>query len=118
MNADPISVPGCRGTSAQELVNKNGLQVLKVNVLPGGEIPLHRHTCAATMVIVYGRATALGKEQRQVVVGDVVQKAANEAHGFTDIDEAFSFISISDGSGIVHEDEWDLTYVGGVRLQQ
>ncbi len=111
MNAKRILVPGCRGTTVHQLLTERGLQVLKVEVEPGGEIPLHSHECAATMVVMKGRARTLGKDGRFAAAGDVVIKAPKEPHGFTDITEPFSFISISNEEGILREEDWDLAYV-------
>jgi quercetin dioxygenase-like cupin family protein len=110
MNTEPIEVPGCKGTTVHELLLDEGVQVLKVEVEPGGEIPLHSHECAATMVITKGSARTLGKDARAVRTGDVVVKSPNEPHGFTDVSEQFQFISISDHSGILQKDSWDLKY--------
>ncbi len=105
-----VQVPGCRGTLVQRLLSGDGLQVLSVDVEPGGEIPLHSHDCAATMVITKGRARALGNSPRLVAAGDVVVKAPKDPHGFAEISEPFSFISISDRDGILHNDGWDVVY--------
>jgi quercetin dioxygenase-like cupin family protein len=104
------AVPGCAGTSVKNLTDDNGLQVLEVRVEAGGEIPLHEHDCAATMIITNGSASALGKDIKHVKKGDIVVKAPNEPHGFTDINEPFCFISISDGDGIKLENGWDMTF--------
>src|SRR5713226_6744271 len=96
-----IDALGCRLTTVEALSTQEGVQVLKVRVEPGGEIPLHQHDCAATMVVVSGSARTLGKDGRLARKGDVVVKAANEPHGFVDITEPFCFISISEGGGIV-----------------
>lgn len=111
MNDERISVQGCRHTTVQKLYSEHGVQVLNVEMEPGGEIPLHAHECAATMVITKGRARTLGKDGRVVAAGDVVAKAPNEPHGFTQIEERFCFVSISDGGGIVRRDGWDLRYI-------
>ena len=38
MEMKQIEVPGCKGTTAQNLYTIPGMQVLKVDVSPGGEI--------------------------------------------------------------------------------
>lgn len=111
MNNERLTVPGCRGTTAQKLLLDDGIQVLKVVVEPGGEIPLHAHECAATMVITKGSARTLGKDGRPVKAGDVVVKSPNEPHGFTQVSEHFEFISISNDRGILLADSWDLSYL-------
>ncbi|HEV7449353.1 MAG TPA: cupin domain-containing protein [Candidatus Paceibacterota bacterium] len=100
-----IRVPGCPGTSIRELLSMHpGLQILEVTVESGGRIPLHLHDCAATMIVTRGSArklTADGSTQ-PVKPGDVLAKAAKEPHGFDDVGEGgFTFISLSDGRGIV-----------------
>jgi quercetin dioxygenase-like cupin family protein len=111
MTDDTIAVPGCRRTLVTKLYEERGKQILKVDVEPGGEIPLHAHECAATMIILEGTARALGKGDRIVQKGDMVVKAPQEPHGFTDVTERFSFISISDKAGIMREDAWDMVYL-------
>lgn len=107
-----VSVPGCQGTTVQNLLQEVGLQVLKVEVEAKGEIPLHTHECAATMIVVKGGACALlGGSSRIVDVGDVIVKGPNEPHGFTNVDKPFSFISICDNDGILKERGWDITYL-------
>src|SRR5688572_15047557 len=113
MTATKTPVPGCKGTTVQQIFSGDGVQVLRVEVQPDGEIPLHQHNCAAKMVIVQGRARALGKVERIAAKGDVIVKAANEPHGFTDVTEPFVFLSISDGDGIVKPDRWDMDFVPG-----
>lgn len=111
MNTATIEVPGCRGTTVQNFVSDGKLQVLMVEVQPGGEIPLHAHDCAATMVITKGSARTLGKDGRVVAKGDVVVKGPREPHGFSDVKEPFAFLSISDGEGIVRPQGWDMAYL-------
>jgi quercetin dioxygenase-like cupin family protein len=111
MNIEPIEVPGCKATTVHELLMDEGIQVLKVEVAPGGEIPLHSHKCAATMVITKGTARTLGKDARAVSAGDIVIKSRNEPHGFTGVTQQFEFISISDREGIMRPDFWDLNYL-------
>lgn len=111
MNTEPIDVPGCKGTTVHELLLDEGVQVLKVEVETGGEIPLHSHECAATMVITKGSARTLGKDAHAVSAGDIVVKSRNEPHGFTDVSQHFEFISISDRNGIMKTDSWDLKYL-------
>jgi quercetin dioxygenase-like cupin family protein len=111
MNTEPIKVPGCKGTTVHELLLDEGVQVLKVEVEPGGEIPLHSHECAATMVITKGSARTLGNDPHSVGAGDIVIKSRNEPHGFTDVSEHFEFISISDHKGIMQTRSWDLNYL-------
>jgi quercetin dioxygenase-like cupin family protein len=111
MNTEAIDVPGCMGTTVQPLVSDGSIQVLMVEVAPGGVIPLHAHDCAATMVITKGAARTLGKDGRVVTKGDVVVKAAREPHGFSEIKEPFAFLSISDGQGIVSPKGWDMAYL-------
>jgi quercetin dioxygenase-like cupin family protein len=110
MNNESIMAPGCTGTRVQKLADFEGVQVLKVDVEPGGEIPLHTHECAATMVVIKGKARTLGECSRAVAQGDVVVKIPNEPHGFSEVREPFSFISISDNAGILRQDGWDITY--------
>ncbi|TWT40529.1 hypothetical protein RAS1_42410 [Phycisphaerae bacterium RAS1] len=112
MIVEKKEVPGCRGTRVQELFAGRDVQVLLVEVDPAGEIPIHVHDCAATMVIVEGEARALGTHERVVGKGDVVVKAPREPHGFSGIGKRFSFVSVSDGRGIMHNDDWDLEYTG------
>jgi len=111
MNTVKIPVPGCKGTTVEKLLLENGLPVLKVEVEPGGEIPLHAHQCTATMIILSGKARTLGKEGRVVSKGDIIAKTPNEPHGFGDVEATFSFISISDNAGIMREDGWDVNYI-------
>lgn len=106
-----IEVPGCAKTTVRRLHEESGLSILLVEVEPGGEIPLHTHTCAASMVVVSGSALTLGKNGRIVKKGDVVTKAALESHGFTNVNEQFSFISIADLDGILLSDGWDMEYI-------
>jgi quercetin dioxygenase-like cupin family protein len=110
MNTEMIEVPGCKGTTVRELLVDKGVQVLKVEVEPGGEIPLHSHECAATMVITKGSARTLGKDSHAVSAGDIVVKSRNEPHGFTDVSQHFEFISISDHHGIMQPNSWDMDY--------
>lgn len=110
--SDRIPVPECTGTTVEKLFETDGLQFLKVVVEPGGEIPLHTHACAATMIVTQGSAHTLGKDGRVVHKGDVVVKTPNEPHGFTEIQAPFSFISISGGEGIVRDGKWDMQFVG------
>ena len=110
METEKIFVTGCRETAVSKLFSDGGVQVLKVEVMSGGEIPLHEHECAATMVIIKGRARTLGNNCRIVTKGDVVIKAAKEPHGFIEITEPFEFISISYGAGIIHGNDFDIRY--------
>lgn len=110
MNETRTPVPGCQGTNVRELLSQESLHVLYVEVEPGGEIPMHTHACAATMVVTQGQARGLGKGDRLVTKGDVIVKAANEPHGFTEVRKPFAFISISDGAGIRKADGWDMQY--------
>ncbi len=113
MEHETIAVPGCEGTTVREIFSNGQIQVMKVDVTAGGEIPMHTHDTAATMIVVEGNATALGKACRYVRKGDIVVKEANEAHGFSGISQPFSFISISEGQGIMHAHgkHWDLKYL-------
>ncbi|MDD5068031.1 MAG: cupin domain-containing protein [Candidatus Pacebacteria bacterium] len=101
-----VAVPGCPGTVVEELPSALGRQFLRVTIERGGEVPLHSHECAATMIVTHGSARKLverGNAER-VKAGDVITKAAREPHGFTEIgEEGFSFISVSGGLGIVQE---------------
>lgn len=110
MSNEKIAIPGCLGTTVQKLFSKDGTQVLRVEVEPGGEIPMHMHECAATMVIIKGSALALGCSPRLVSTGDVVVKTPNELHGFAEIKEPFGFISVSDNQGIMQNDQWDIAF--------
>lgn len=102
-----VLVPGCPGTTVRELQPAHGLQFLEVNIESGGEVPLHTHECASTMIVTRGSARKLtrnGKSER-VKQGDVIAKAAKEPHGFTEVgEEGFQFISLSDNAGIVRQD--------------
>lgn len=111
MNTEMVEVPGCSKTTVKRLHEEHGLQILRVDVEPGGEIPLHAHDCAATMVILDGSARALGNSERIVKKGDVVVKIPHEPHGFSDIKGRFSFISLSDEDGIVRPDRWDIAFL-------
>jgi len=111
VNSTKVAVPGCNKTTVQEILNDNDVHILKVDVAPGGEIPLHYHNCAATMVIIKGEASAIGKKRKTVSKGDVVIKQSEEPHGFTDIKEPFCFISISSGKGIYQDKDWDMKYL-------
>ncbi len=111
MNNMKQSVPGSRGTTVQEILTENGVQVLKVEVESGGEIPLHAHECAATMIVLRGSARALGKNSRIVREGDVVTKVPHEPHGFNEIADGFVFISVSNQAGIIKAGRWDLEYL-------
>lgn len=101
-----MQVPGCRGTTVRKVTRAHRLQFLEVNIKQGGEVPLHTHDCAATMVITRGSArklTGKGLGER-VEAGDVVVKAAREPHGFTRIGKGgFQFISLSGSQGIVRK---------------
>lgn len=103
-------VPGCKETLVEALAEEPGLHVLRVEVGVGGEIPLHTHECAATMVIVGGSALALGSRERRVSKGDVIVKAPHEPHGFSHVEAPFTFISISDGDGIQQRTGWDISF--------
>lgn len=105
-----VTVPGCKHTFVREIESKDSSQVMLVDVLAGGEIPLHTHNSSATMVILSGKAKALGHKSRYVKKGDVIVKASNEPHGFTDITDDFRFVSISYGEGIKQESNWDMKY--------
>ncbi len=107
-----IEVPGCKSTTVQEIFSDGQVQIMKVRVSPGGEIPLHSHNVPATMIVLEGSAIALGKKNKNVKKGDVVIKMANEAHGFTNVKKAFSFISISGEKGIMRNQgkNWDMEY--------
>lgn len=111
MSTETLEAPGCKETTVKKLHEENGLQILRVDVAPGGEIPLHAHDCAATMVILKGTARALGKGDRIVKKGDVVVKTAKEPHGFSDIKNPFSFISLSTEDGIVRPDGWNMRFL-------
>ncbi len=113
MKQETIVVPGCKGTTVREIFSNGQIQIMKVDVAAQGEIPMHAHDTAATMIVVEGSATALGKSCRYVKKGDVVVKEANEAHGFSGITQPFSFISVSNGEGIMHDHgkAWDLKYL-------
>lgn len=106
-----MDVPGCIKTTVRHLFSDDDQQILQVEVAPGGEIPLHAHDCAATMVITKGRAQTLGKDGRIVAKGDVVVKACCEPHGFSNITEPFGFLSISNGKGIMSRSGFDITYL-------
>jgi quercetin dioxygenase-like cupin family protein len=110
MKKQNLSVPGCNKTKVEHLVTGDDFQVLKVDVAPGGEIPFHSHSCAATMLIIQGSAKVLGKTMEYTKIGDVIKKAPNESHGFVDISEPFSFISISYGKGILQDSKWDMNF--------
>lgn len=108
-----VKINGCSGTSVRKLVPVNGLQCLEVRILPGGEVPLHSHGCAATMIVVAGsaRKLQLSGKGRVVRPGDVVIKAAGEPHGFTEVGpDGFRFISLSEGEGIVTSRGLDLAF--------
>lgn len=111
MRTEGVTVPGCKGTTVRELLLEDGIQILKVEVEAGGEIPLHSHECAATMVITKGSACTLGKDGRLVHAGEVVIKAPSEPHGFTGVNEHFEFISISNDKGIMKDSSWDMSYL-------
>ncbi|MDX6709059.1 MAG: hypothetical protein QOH96_75 [Blastocatellia bacterium] len=111
MMEERLAVPGCKGTTAQRLLQEETIQVLRIEVEAGGEIPLHAHECAATMIIVAGSALTLGKDGRRVHAGDVVVKAPKEPHGFANVDERFEFISVSNSKGIMQVEGWDLSYI-------
>jgi len=111
MENKQINVPGCKDVVVKDLLTENGLQIMKVNVGVGGEIPLHKHGCMATMVITEGQAKILGKNGGIAKKGDVVTKVSNELHGFTDVKGPFSFVSISSGKGIMQENIWDMDFL-------
>ncbi len=106
-----MEVPGTSKAYVQELLTQDGLQVMKVLVEKGGEIPMHRHDCAATMVVVAGKAKSLGTHGRMVQKGDIIVKKPNEPHGFAEVTEPFTFISISDEKGIMQKGHWDINYL-------
>lgn len=110
-NTDTLAAPGCKKTTVRKLHEEHDLQILRVEVEPGGEIPLHAHDCAATMVILEGSARALGKRERVVTKGDVVVKTPHEPHGFSDIKGRFSFVSLSSDEGILRSEGWDMKYL-------
>mgnify|MGYP001560673906 CR=1 FL=1 len=112
MERRTIEVPGCEKTTVEDLLSEPGTQVMRVRVHPGGRIPLHSHECAATMVITEGRAYALGAgKSRYVDRGEVLVKGPGESHGFEDVREPFSFISISYDKGIMRPDGFDIRYI-------
>lgn len=104
-------IPGSKRAYVQDLLSTEGLQVMRVFVEKGGEIPLHVHDCAATMVVVSGKAKAIGSKDRIVQKGNVIVKKPKEPHGFTEVKEPFTFISVSDDKGIMHKDGWDMGYL-------
>lgn len=110
-----VAVPGCRGITVRELQPAHGLQFLEVNIERGGEVPLHTHECAATMIVTRGSARKLAGNGKSELVkpGDVITKAAKEPHGFAEVgEEGFQFISLSDNEGIVRQGgNLDMTFV-------
>ena len=113
--ANLMKVSACVGTTVSRLAPVEGLQCLRVEVAPHGEIPLHRHDCAATTIVIAGTARKLlasGSPGRMVRAGEVVVKQPRELHGFVDIGpEGFKFISLSSGEGIVKgESTWDIEF--------
>ncbi|HLC79759.1 MAG TPA: hypothetical protein VJG83_05055 [archaeon] len=111
MENEFVKVPGCKETEVKELYHDNQTQISVVQVARGGEIPMHCHDCAATMIITKGSAKAIGKDYKIVKNGDIVVKKPKEAHGFTQIKEPFEFISVSEGNGIMHNGEFDIKYI-------
>ncbi len=111
MTEKPIRVPGCKRTTVSVLFTDRRTQILKVHVARGGEIPLHQHKAAATMIILRGKARVLGKERRAVRPGSVVAKKSMEPHGFSDVRSALTFLSFASRGSIVKESRWDLQYV-------
>lgn len=107
-----LPVPGSKGAFVELLGCVGNTQILRVHVVPGGEIPLHTHDCNSGMGITAGSARTLGKEcDRLVRPGDYIYKPAGTPHGFTSVgEEGFEFISISDGEGIFQGENWDLSY--------
>jgi len=107
-----IQVPGCVATFAETIYEMPDVQILRVEVEPGGEIPMHKHDCAATMIVLSGEAWALGENERKVRKGDIIVKSPMEPHGFRDVRDFFVFISISNGEGIKRGAHWDIDYIG------
>jgi quercetin dioxygenase-like cupin family protein len=108
-----INVPGCKDTFVQEISSDGKVQVMNVEVEKKEMMPFHSHDCAATMIITEGAATALGRKKRSVKQGDIVIRKRNARHGFSDIKNTFSSISLSDGHGIMsnHEKSGDRNYI-------
>ena len=112
-----MKIEGCPGTSVKKMTPVHGLQCLEVSILPGGSVPLHSHSCAATMIVVAGEARKLtkdGRKGRLVRTGAVIIKQANQPHGFAGVGpNGFKFISLSEGKGIVRDhNELDLAFAG------
>lgn len=107
-----LVVPGSTGVTIEPLGSIGGVQLNKVRVAPGGQIPLHSHECNSGMGITQGSARTLGKDENKPVrPGDYIYKPSGTLHGFTDIGaEGFEFISMSDGDGIVLNTGWDIAY--------
>lgn len=113
MQNQEIVVPGCLGTTVRKLKSNHGLQFLEVTIAHGGEVPLHTHECAATMIVTHGSARKLTGDGKEELVkpGDVITKQAHEPHGFADIgDEGFRFISLSENDGIVQGETMDIAF--------
>jgi quercetin dioxygenase-like cupin family protein len=84
-------------------------QILLVRIAPGGHLPLHRHTCAATMTITEGGGTLLSSDPetngRVVETGICIHCEPGDLHGFKAGSSGLAFISQNDG--IVGHEPWD-----------
>lgn len=89
-------------------------QIILVDVLPDGEIPMHAHDDDAHMDVVGGSATIRSMDEdngKLVQVGDHVLFAAGHMHGFRAGPNGLRFLSTN--GGIVDEenvDLWDLQF--------
>ena len=105
-----VLVPGCQRISVTQPVQMGDSQVTFVSVVPGDgkpDIPLHRHECAAVMVIRRGTARVhneIGELTDLVQKDDVVAKGPNQPHGFGEMSDDFAFMSISENEGIFNDD--------------
>jgi quercetin dioxygenase-like cupin family protein len=85
-------------------------QTILVRIAPGGHLPLHKHTCAATMTITEGDGTLLSSDPttngRSVGPGICVHCEPGDLHGFKAGSSGLMFISQNDG--IVGRGQWDM----------
>ncbi len=110
MNIVSMTVPGCTGTEIQELFSIERMQILKVDVKKDSEIPVHTHRACVTMIVLSGKAKIIGAEHREVKKGDVMVIPSCQEHGFTEVKDDLSFISIVEGNKIIDGGVWDMRF--------
>lgn len=112
------SVPGTTSTTAQTISQGPDMEVQRVVIRPGGEIPMHSHPFGQSYCVVEGQGvitTPRGKTN--VDRGDAGYFAPNEPHSWQNTGKAdLVFISSSAGEqGILEANEttggkWNIHY--------